>query len=224
MYHRIITVALTSTLVPGLPARADAIIDLFQDPQAPYSAGNTSSVDVLTQSFPHVLGGRGLILSPNTTADIGAGNNSLTLDFQGTGIFSLGYGGSSGLMPWAPAPMNLFVDSAADYLELTFSSYTHPTGQDMTLETWFQTELGQETTSQPVTMTFTGTGPQVVDIPLDGLADPTLDFLTFEFHASTGTQFQLQSVVVIMPAPEPGALALWASSLALLLSRRRRRR
>ena len=125
---------------------------------------------------------------------------------------SLNYGGTGGFLPWAPSPMGLSVDPS-DLLRLSFLAYANDNGENMSLDAVFG--------ATKVSTTLTTSGPQIIDIPLNGFGATTLDFLTIDFHAPIGTSFQLESVSLVTAAPEPGSLAI-ISIPALLLLRRNR--
>jgi hypothetical protein len=217
-------------------ARGSVTIDKFEDTEGPLTAGLYQGEVFLTSVFQHVVGGRGISIS-NTTTGVGfPGSNPISAEIinrNGASFFEyrssddgasgecqLGYGGSSTIEP-APQPMGLYVNPATDFLRLTFIAYNHANALDMTVDALLNTELLHNPSDPPVVGALTIPGAQVLDFPLTSLVGNVLNFVTFDFHAPPGANFQLSSVQLANSVPEPTAAGLLCLSTLLLLPRRK---
>jgi len=232
---------------------ADVVIDSFEDrPEGlPLVGGFLSQQSLFTQDYPHVLGGRGMGVIgttlaighfPEASVDINNFNGESSLVYRSltvnlAGDFKLGYGGVSFISEVqslevpntiGAQPLGLTVNPITDFLRITFSAYDHAGGQDLILKTYLQMDLAQiesgTTTPPDWTSILDAPGPQTVDIPLKGFADPTLNFVAFDFLAPEGTSFQLDSVAFITGVPEPNTIWLIGPVFAFWIRRKTRLR
>ncbi|HEY1686864.1 MAG TPA: hypothetical protein VGG19_19035 [Tepidisphaeraceae bacterium] len=213
---------------------ADITIDSFLDAEGPLSAGPGVSAGTFADSYPHVLGGRTLLLTasaggfitfpPSYTiqANITTINGFpcleyTALDNQAAGELELTYGSDRDSYPGAPTPLGLTVNPSQDFLSLTFLAYNDPQEQDMTVNAF----LNSETATGPmVSATLATPDLQVLDYPLTSLTTDTLDFVTFDFNAPPGADFQLASVMLM---PEPAifpAIILLCGSVSIRRAKR----
>lgn len=206
-------------------AFADVTIDSFQDPEGPLTASFTSSPATVIESFPHVIGGRGLGLIDyaGASVDITSVDGISFLEYSSSvgaaGELSLNYGASIPNYIGNPPPtqMALTVNPATNFLQLSFMAYNHAEGQDMTVDTVLGSGSNQ---SGDIATMVTTEGAQEVDIPLTDLPGTKLDFIEFTFEAPESTGFQLDSVTLVNSVPEPGTIGVFALFLPLLGRRR----
>jgi hypothetical protein len=230
--------------VAPLACRADVVLDSFEDRPAgfPMTGGYNEGDTFILAAYPHVVGGRAMTIIGTTptgtlpngqgggaevSADIGTVDGISALEYSSiqpdsAGDLSLDYGtsdGPGGLMMSA-TPLYLPVNTATDYLRLTFLSYNHANGQDMVVNASLGSGLDPNAVSS-VTTSVTTVGAQEVDIPLTNLPGIELDFFELDFSAPAGTSFDLDSVTLVTPSPEPASA--WLISLAVPLLMRRAR-
>ena len=125
----------------------------------------------------------------------------------------------------APFPLFLTPDPQTDVLRLTFPYYNHANADDMEIDPSLNTGISPDDASVSISTFMTSPGPQALELPPPALpANATLNALSFTFLAPPGTAFQLQSVELLTPTPEPTSLSLLATMLPLLSKRYSRRR
>jgi hypothetical protein len=235
-----------SLLVNVYLTRADMTIDSFEDADGPIYAGNNYVSSTIPRTFPHVIAGRSMELAGGTgstgvisdifpqdfpqqvEATITSANDSSFLEYtdltgSASGTLTLSYGlpgiFSSDGTP-SPDLLGLTINPNTSFLQLTFLTYNHANNQDLFLGTILNPDEPSETLS--LLTSITSSGPQQLDIPLNGLTTTTLNSLTFHFGAPAGTTFELDSISLITQTPEPASLSVLVLSV-LTLHRRPKR-
>jgi hypothetical protein len=228
-----LTVTSLVALATASAARADVVIDSFQDRQAGFPLsihanpdGTSSGILGGTRAYNHVIGGRGISLSIIGASD----SDSATVDIEGNSAATfLGYTATSGAtasisleygtiqdlhdpLGVQASPMELAVAPTSTFLRLTFSTYNHANGQDMEVSALLEFGLSPDSVSDSVSETLSASGPQFLDFPLPATSGNALNSVTFELNAPPGTEFELSSVSLIT-VPEPGTILLLIPAL-----------
>jgi hypothetical protein len=219
------------------------VIDSFEDrpagPGFPLVGGYLYDPGVIMTSYPHVIGGRGMLLSGTTP---GEGSDAVSVDIDNTatpsfleynsfdptfgGELEIDYGASE--VPYTGSnvtQLGLNVNPATDYLQLNFLAYNYAGDQDMTVVAFLNSVPNPLVSPTPTTVTgmLGQPGLQVLDFPLSSLTGDTLEFASFVFQAPPGTDFELSSVELITSVPEPGSAWLLGIALPLFFERKFRR-